>query len=105
VLDDALREISRVLKPDGVAAFLDFAKPSAPWRAKLQLTILKYWCGLVSILVHGRPEHAYIAESMRQFPHRAALRQRMLHHGLRPIHTETFMLGALEILLVQKFKV
>ena len=93
VLDDALREIRRVLKPGGRAAFLDFLKPVSRVRAGFQLRLLKYWCGAVSIAVHGRPEHTYIAESLRQFPDVANLRARCEHHGLQVEAIEPLMLG------------
>ena len=100
VLDDALAEIHRILKPGGVAAFLDFSKPAQPFAREAQLALLKCWCGLVGIAVHGRPEHAYIAESLRQFPDRLALRLRFADNGLTLRHCESFLGGITEILMV-----
>jgi demethylmenaquinone methyltransferase/2-methoxy-6-polyprenyl-1,4-benzoquinol methylase len=100
VLDDALAEIHRILRPGGIAAFLDFSRPAHPLASATQLALLKCWCGLVGIAVHGRPEHAYIAESLRQFPDRLALRLRFADNGLTLRHCESFLGGITEILMV-----
>lgn len=101
VLDDALREIRRVLKPGGYAAFLDFIKPVSSARAAFQIGLLRVWCGLISILVHGRPEHTYIAESLRQFPDLETLRTRFRAHGLEVETIEPLMLGMTGILRIR----
>lgn len=100
VLDDALTEIRRVLKPGGCAAFLDFAKPPARWRQSLQLPLLKAWGGFWGLVLHGGPEHAYIAESLRQFPDRIALRQQFARHGFKLQHSRNCFGGMLEILVL-----
>ena len=102
VLDDALREVRRILKPGGCAAFLDFAKSPIRWRRALQLPLLKCWGGFWGIALHGGPEHAYIAESLRQFPDRQALRERFAQHGLEVLTSEDCFGGMLEIILLLK---
>ena len=103
VLDDALAEIHRILRPGEVAAFLDFSKPAQPFACEAQLALLKCWCGLVSIAVHRRPDHAYIAESLRQFPDRLALRLRFADSGFALHHRESFLGGITEILMVRRW--
>jgi demethylmenaquinone methyltransferase/2-methoxy-6-polyprenyl-1,4-benzoquinol methylase len=102
VLAEALAEVRRVLRPGGYAAFLDFVKPANRWRARAQLALLKSWCGAVSILVHGRPEHAYIAESLRQFPDRPTLHRQLAGAGLPVVATEAFLAGLVEIFVVRR---
>jgi len=102
VLDDAFREIRRMLKPGGCAAFLDFSKSPARWRQSLQLPLLKFWGGFWGIVLHGGPEHAYIAESLRQFPDRVALREKIAGHGFRLEATRKCFGGMLEILVMRK---
>jgi ubiquinone/menaquinone biosynthesis methyltransferase len=102
VLDDALAEIRRVLVPGGQAAFLDFVHPASPRRAAVQLTLLKYWCGFVSLLVHGRVEHAYIAESLRQFPDRAKVRDWFTRHDLEVTAEEPMFGGFVSILRLRR---
>lgn len=102
VLEDALREIRRLLKPGGQAAFLDFVKPPQRWRQALQFPLLKAWGGFWGLVIHGGPEHAYIAESLRQFPDRMALRRVLERHGLRPTATRNCFGGLLEILVLTR---
>jgi demethylmenaquinone methyltransferase/2-methoxy-6-polyprenyl-1,4-benzoquinol methylase len=99
VLDDALSEIRRMLKPGGWAVFLDFSKPPGRWRQAVQLPMLKLWGGFWGLVLHGgRPEHAYIAESLRQFPDRVALRERFTRHGFILRAARPCFGGMLEIL-------
>lgn len=102
VLDDAFREVRRLLKPGGHAAFLDFAKSPARWRQQLQFPLLKFWGGFWGLVIHGGPEHAYIAESLRQFPDRQALREQIARHGFQLRAARNCFGGMLEILLLQK---
>jgi ubiquinone/menaquinone biosynthesis methyltransferase len=102
VLDDALREIHRILRPGGSAAFLDFSKPPSRWQQAVQLPLLKAWGGFWGLVLHGGPEHAYIAESLRQFPHRVALREQFARHGFK-LHTARKCFGGmLEILVLER---
>ncbi len=99
----ALAEIRRVLKPGGVAAFLDFAKPTAHRVQRVQYWLLKNWCGLWGLLLHGNPEiHAYIAASLQTFPDRAALRRQLTEGGFKLEQARRFYGGLLELLVVRK---
>lgn len=102
VLDDAFREVRRMLKPGGHAAFLDFSKSPAKWRQSLQLPLLKFWGGFWGVVLHGRPEHAYIAESLRQFPDRIALHEKIVQHGFRLSRARKCFGGMLEIVVFMK---
>jgi demethylmenaquinone methyltransferase/2-methoxy-6-polyprenyl-1,4-benzoquinol methylase len=102
VLDEALAEIRRLLRPGGWAGFLDFAKSCSRWRQSLQIPLLKVWGGFCGLVVHGGPEHAYIAESLRQFPDRAALRRHFERHEFRLHHARNCFGGMLEILIFQR---
>ncbi len=101
VLEEALREIRRLLRPGGTAAFLDFSKPPARWRQAAQLPLLKAWGGFWGLVLHGGPEHAYIAESLRQFPDRLALRREFARHGFRLRAARSCFGGMLEILVFE----
>ncbi|MEY4387717.1 MAG: hypothetical protein RLY20_3000, partial [Verrucomicrobiota bacterium] len=80
----------------------DFSKSPARWRQSLQLPLLKCWGGFWGIVLHGGPEHAYIAESLRQFPDRDALRQKIVGHGFSLAATRKCFGGMLEIVVLTR---
>jgi ubiquinone/menaquinone biosynthesis methyltransferase len=102
VLNDMIAEVRRVLRPGGVAAFLDFRKSRNPRAASMQIGLLKYWCSFSSILVHGKPEHAYISESMRSFPDSDSLAARFVSNGFRVLRRRPMFFGVTEAMLVER---
>jgi demethylmenaquinone methyltransferase / 2-methoxy-6-polyprenyl-1,4-benzoquinol methylase len=99
----AIDEISRVLKPRGVAAFLDFSKPGANIAQKMEYWGLKIWTGLWGVLLHRNHEvYSYIAESLQRFPDRHHLRNIFLEKGFSVIDSRLFFFGITELLVVQK---
>ncbi|MEJ2472039.1 MAG: ubiquinone/menaquinone biosynthesis methyltransferase [Desulfuromonadales bacterium] len=102
-LRQAFVEIHRILKPGGSVALLDFSKPPQAWFQNLQSCVLKYWCGLWGLLLHGNPEiHAYIAASLRACPDRIALRELLQEIGFVESLAQRFYLGTLELLVLRK---
>ena len=102
-LTAALEEVHRVLRPGGVAAFLDFSKsPHWLWQ-RLTYGVLYAWGGLWGLLLHGQPAvYAYIAKSLWHFPDRVALRQELSRAGFVEISSRQFYFGTLEMLTVVK---
>lgn len=99
----ALREVNRILKQGGVAAFLDFSKTGGSLRQALQYWLLKCWCGLWGTLLHGNPAiHAYIADSLKQFPPRAEYHRQAASCGFEIVETRLFYFGMLELLVLRK---
>lgn len=102
-LGRALREIHRILKPGGIAAFLDFSKPPGLLRQRAELAVLCAWGSLWGWVLHGDPAvYAYIAESLAQFPDRKAFRRLLQANGFRVVRSELFCFGALECVVVRK---
>lgn len=99
----ALREIRRILKPGGVAAFLEFSKPPAGLRQRLQLGLLRFWGGLWGRVLHGDPDvYAYIAESLASFPDRIALGRTLEREGLATESVRLFFAGFIECRLTRR---
>jgi len=98
-----ISEIYRVLKPGGIAAFLDFSKPKAIWRQKITYYILKGWTGLWGILLNRNHEvYSYIAESLNAFPDRQTLRRMFEQQGFSALVSELHFLGMTETLIMKK---
>lgn len=102
-LNEALREIHRILKPGGVAAFLDFSKPGQPWLQPPGQLILKLWGSAWGWLLHRDPRvYAYIADSLARYPDRPRLAALLRATGFRNQHSRHAFLGLIECLVVEK---
>lgn len=102
-LAQGFKEVYRILKPGGHAAFLDFSKSGRPRLQTGQYWLLKSWCGLWGTLLHANPTiHAYIADSLKQFPARDEYHQLVRDSGFEVIATRLFYFGMLELLLIRK---
>jgi len=102
-LDQALREIHRVLRPSSYAAFLDFSKSDSILMQKIQFHLLKFWGSFCGWWFHrNRAVHGYISESLRVWPTRTQLHKQLSEHGFDVIRAESFYGGMVELTLVRK---
>ena len=102
-LATALDEIARVLKPGGVAAFLDFSKPASRPVQRLFYVLLTVWGGFWGLGLHGQPKvYTYIADTLRVYPDRPTLHRLLAARGLTVIQSRLHYAGLLETLLVRK---
>ena len=69
VIDKALAEIGRVLRPGGVLLSLDFDRPANPMVRGVYLAYLTLVGSTVGLALHGDPDtYRYIPESIRRYP-------------------------------------
>lgn len=102
-LPGALAEVRRILKPGGTAAFLDFSNPRAAWLRAPRRLLLRTWCGLWGIILHGSREvHGYIAESLAAFPERSELLSLFGEYGFAPVSSKRFFQGITELLVFRR---
>ena len=100
-IDRALKEISRLLRPEGVLAVLDFSR----WNRGdfFELKLLRFWCGLWGLIRSGNADtYGYIADSLARYPARGALHRMFGEHDLDIIDSETHILGIIEAAIALK---
>jgi ubiquinone/menaquinone biosynthesis methyltransferase len=102
-LNQALAEISRVLKPGGMGVFLDFHKPQSKLAQQAQYATLKFWGALWGIILHLNPSvHGYIADSLKQFPAGPELVDLFRSHGMELASDKTMLLDTIRLWTVRK---
>lgn len=102
-LDSAIAEVRRVLKTNGVCAFVDFSKPSGRLAQQAEYWLLKMWTGLWGMLLHRNPEvYGYIAESLRLYPDRTQLRHILAMNGFTTVTSRLYFFGVIASLVVRK---
>ena len=102
-LATTFREIYRVLKPGGTAAFLEFSTSHVPRLRSIQLKLLGAWGGFWGRLFHGNPEvYSYIAKSLFYYPDFVELPRLMTRIGFRRVHQKRLLFGMLALTFARK---
>ncbi len=102
-LSVALTEFNRILKPEGVALFLDFSKSTNPVMQRMQLALLKLWGSLWGFLMHRESSvYAYIAHSLHAFPNRVELIELLGRTGFMLVDSRTFFTGYVQLIICRK---
>ena len=104
-LQEALREVHRILKPGGTAVFMDFSKPANRGLQYIGHTIIKLWGGTWGWILHRDPRvYTYIADSLERYPNRRDLTEILQEIGFENLRTHHAFLGLIECLTVEKSK-
>lgn len=98
ILDPALDEIRRVLRPGGRMLSLDFTLPASPIVAHAYLAYLGLVGGLVGQALHGDPDtYRYIPASLRRYAGAAGVAARMRALGFEDVAWWPVMGGLMAI--------
>ena len=102
-LNRTIREIDRILRPGGIAAFLDFSKPPSRLGQTVHHAVLKAWGGFWGLMLHGNADvYGYIADSLRFFPDRVELHDRFQGQGFTLRSRHRLYGGLLELTVFRK---
>jgi ubiquinone/menaquinone biosynthesis methyltransferase len=97
-LDQALREIHRVLVAGGRLLSLDFNRPSNAVVRAVYLTYLTIVGSLLGLLLHGDPDtYRYIPESIRKYPGARGVAERMERLGFSDVRALPVLGGFMTI--------
>lgn len=97
-LRGGLMEIYRVLRPGGRLVTLDFGKPSARWARRVYFGYLRTVLPLLGQWFCGdRDTHAYILDSLEDYPAQRGLAERMSAAGYVECGYEELWWGAMAI--------
>jgi demethylmenaquinone methyltransferase/2-methoxy-6-polyprenyl-1,4-benzoquinol methylase len=92
----ALREMRRVLAPEGRVVILDFGKPDGPVAGALYRAFLRTVMPLMGWAFHGDPEtYLYIPESLERYPAQRGVQALMREAGFEGARYESRLLGAM----------
>jgi demethylmenaquinone methyltransferase/2-methoxy-6-polyprenyl-1,4-benzoquinol methylase len=97
-LDDGLREVHRVLRPEARYVILEFARPRFAVVRAVHHLYMHRIVPLVGGLVSGnRGAYRYLPESVARFPSERELAHRMRATGFRDVRWETLTFGTVAI--------
>ena len=90
-----LREISRVLKPEGVLVSLDVGKVRIPIIAELNHFYFFQIVPIVGkLLMPGEEIFQYLPESSLEYPNQESLKNLMIETGFQKVDFHNFVFGA-----------
>jgi demethylmenaquinone methyltransferase/2-methoxy-6-polyprenyl-1,4-benzoquinol methylase len=102
-LDQALREIHRVLAPGGRLLSLDFNRPSNVIVRGAYHAYLTIVGSLLGLALHGDPDtYRYIPESIRNYPGAHSVGMLMTHYGFVDVRVIPVLGGLLAIHVAKK---
>ena len=92
-IDDALREIHRVLKPGGRFLCLEFSTPNAPVRPFYNLFSFTVIPRLGSWIAKSPEAYTYLVESIRRFPDQRSFQQLIEQAGFTKVSYRNLSFG------------
>ena len=102
-LDESIREVHRVLKPQGKFVILEMSEPKTP---SIHLSYLLYTRTLIPLAVktfsNDPLAYKYLTDSMKVFPQGKEMIAILEKNGFKCLKHKTFFLGVCSLYLVEK---
>ena len=98
----ALREISRVLRPDGHLLVLDFSMPRPPFAALYRFYLHKILPRVAGVITGNRAGYEYLGESIEAFPSGAAMCSLIRENGFAEAGATRLAAGIVSIYTARK---
>jgi ubiquinone/menaquinone biosynthesis methyltransferase len=103
VLEEAVDEVARVLKPGGRLVALDFNRPASSPVRRAYLAYLTAVGSTLGWVLHGDPDtYRYIPESIRRYPGAAGVAALLRARGFENVSTRRVLGGLMTIHIAQK---
>ena len=97
-LDRGLKEINRVLKPEGMLLVLEFSKPTVFPVKQVYYFYFKILLPFLGRIISGdRSAYSYLPESVERFPHGEAFLKQMESAGFRNLKEKRLTFGIASI--------
>ncbi len=99
----ALKEMARVLRPDGLLLVMDFAMPTNPILCSAYRLYLHHVLPKIAGTLTGKPEaYDYLGESIEKFPRGAAMRELVESCGFHSVQSRSLACGIAAITTARK---
>ncbi len=92
-LRKSLREMHRVLRPQGRMFVLEFSQPARWFRPFYYFYIRRILPGLAQVVTGDRSAYVYLNETIEEFPDRASLSREILACGFSEVKARSLSLG------------
>lgn len=103
VLDDAIDEIARVLKPGGRLLSLDFNRPASDLVRSVYLAYLTGVGSALGWVLHGDPDtYRYIPESIRRYPGAHGISTLLRARGFDGVSAKRLLGGLMSLHIARK---